>query len=324
MKFKILLTLVLLLVLSACIQERVEPIPDQMKQQLALLPQEVDVLGYINLNKIQQSAISKVFMDSAQQELFHNHEFEEFKSATGFDFQKDAKNVYFAFGMNSEEKGLDGIFIVEGNFDPEKILGFINSKDEKKQVVTESYNNAFKIYRLAEEQTVFCFPTAQYLFGGKESIVKASLDKFGQTVKPNISNELLQRIEPLKYKNGFWLVMTTKNFTELMDQNHSLPKNFQGIKNIKSGSFSMDFSDQLSFYGQGECIDAETADLLRDAVKGLLASVKLAVSDERDVVDTINKVNVESKKEKVIVHFKMNTEEIKKLIEKRKAYSRSI
>jgi len=80
----------------------------------------------------------------------------------------------------------------------------------------------------------------------------------------------------------------------------------------------------LSFYGQGECIDAETADLLRDAVKGLLASVKLAVSDERDVVDTINKVNVKSKKEKVIVYFKMNTEEIKKLIEKRKAYSRSI
>ena len=86
----------------------------------------------------------------------------------------------------------------------------------------------------------------------------------------------------------------------------------------------MDFSDQLSFYGQGECLDAEKADLLRDAVKGLLASVKLAVSDERDVVDTINKVNVKSKKEKVIVYFKMNTEEIKKLIEKRKAYSRSI
>jgi hypothetical protein len=108
-----------------------------------------------------------------------------------------------------------------------------------------------------------------------------------------------------------------------MDQKPFLPKNFKGIKNIKNGSISMDFSEQLSFYGQGECLDTEKATLLSDAIKGLLASAKLAVSDERDVVDIINKVNVQTKKEKVTVQFKMNAEEIEKLIQKRKAYARS-
>jgi hypothetical protein len=321
MKFRFLLTLALSLLLSACVRERLEPISDQMKQQLALLPQEADVLGYINLEQIQHSSVSRVIMDSARTDLFRNRKFEEFKSVTGFDFQKDARSIYFAFGLSGKGKGMNGIFVVQGNFDPEKIIAFINSKDTKKQVVAEPYNT-FKIYRSAERQAVFCFPDPHTLIAGKETSVKTWLDKSTLPPDGKISQEWLPRIEAVKYKNGLWLVMTTRKFSELMDQEHSLPKNFQGLKNIKNGSFSIDFSDQLSFYGQGECLDPEKATLLSDAVKGLLASAKLAVSDERDMVDIINKVSVQSKGDKVTVQFKMTAEEIEKLVQKRKAYAK--
>ncbi len=317
MKTKYFTVLILMLLLTSCVQERLEPLSDQMKHQLAMLPQDVDVIGYINLQQIQQSAVLKVIADSAGPCFFHNKEVDEFKAATGFDFQKDVNDIYFAVVLNNKDKGLNGLVVANGNYDPEKIITFINSKDENKKVVEETYAQ-FKILTLPEEHTVFCFADQHTFVGGKAAAVKTWLDKSVQSSELKLSANWLQAIETLKYKNGLWLAMTTKNLTELMDQEIHLPKNFQGIKNIKSGSFSMNFSDYLSFYGQGECIDPEKAVLFRDAFRGFLASAKLAVSSERDLVDIINKVNIESKNEKVTVQFKLKTEEIEKLKQMKK------
>ncbi len=144
-----LLAIGLLLLLGACVQERVEPLTPDMQQQLALLPQEADLIGYINLQQIRESAVSKLFLDSAGMKMFHSDEFEEFKTATGFDFQKDTKSIYFAAGLDSNHKGMNGIFVATGNFDPEKIGSY---KQERKlifdvQHVEESFRRiAEKIY----------------------------------------------------------------------------------------------------------------------------------------------------------------------------------
>ena len=317
-----LLSFSLLILFSACVQDRVEPLSNDMQQQLALLPPEADLLGYINLEQIKQSAISKMFMDSTGWRMFRADELEEFKAATGFDFQKDTKSIYFAAGLDGEKKGMNGLFIATGNFNPEKIIAFITSHDEGKKLVEESYQND-KIYRLSEEQVLFCFADQNTLVAGKEAAVKSWLDKRMQSVKPGISSEWLQRIEPLKYKNGAWVAMTMEKFRAFLEKETPMINKFQGIKNVKNGSFCIDFSDRLSFYGQGECTDPEKATLFRDALKGLLASAKLAVSEEREMVDIINKVEVESKNERVAVQFKMTADEIEKLVQKRKSYTKS-
>jgi hypothetical protein len=322
MKTLYLAALILVVLLSACIQERPEPLSDPMKHQLALLPQDVDVLGYVNLQKIQQSQVSKLITDSADCYLFHEQELAELKSATGFDFPQDVGEVYFALTLNEKVKGLNGLFVATGSYDPAKIVAYINLKSEDKKIIEETYNQ-FKIYRPAEEPTVFCFADQHTLVGGKETTVKAWLDKFNRSTGATLAPDWQQAVESLKYKNGLWLVMTTKNLIELLEQETGLPKNLRGIKNIKNGSCSMDFSDRISFYGQGECMDPETAILFRDAFRGFLASAKLAVSDKRDLVDIINKISADTKKETVMVQFILKAEELEKLLRLKKTHTHS-
>jgi hypothetical protein len=315
MKIRYFTVLILMVFLAACIQERPEPLSDQLKHQLAMLPQDADLLGYINLQQIQQSEVAKVIIDSASMCMFHDKEFDEFKAATGFDFRKDASELYFAVALNNEAKEEDefnGLFVARGNFDPEKIISFVKSKHEDEEVLEETYTQ-FTLYRPTGKPLVFCFADQHTLIAGKAAAVKTWLDKSVQPGDLKLAENWLQSIESLKYKNGFWLTMTTKNLAGLIDRESALPKNFEGIKNIKSASFSMNFSENLSFDGQGECLDAEKADLFRDALRGLLASAKLSVSSERNLVDIINKVNVDSNNEKITVRFKLSTAEIEKL-----------
>jgi hypothetical protein len=312
MKIRCFTVLLLVVLLAACVQERPEPLSDQMKHQLTMLPQDVDLLGYINLQQIQQSEVAKVILDSAALCMFHNKEFDEFKSAT-VSISERCQRLYFAVGLNNEVKDeFNGLFVARGNFDPEKIISFIKSKHEGAEVVEETYAQ-FKLYRPTDEHLVFCFADQHTLIAGNDAAVKTWLDKSVPSADLKLAENWRQAIGTLKYKNGFWLAMTTKNLAELIEQETALPKNFEGIKNIKSASFSMNFSDHLSFDGQGECLDAEKADLFRDALRGVLASAKLSVSSQRDLVDIINEVNVDSKNEKVTVRFKLGTEEIEKL-----------
>jgi hypothetical protein len=315
MKIRYFTVLILTVLLAACLQERPEPLSDQMKHQLGLLPQDAGLLGYINLQQIQHSDVSKAILDSAALCLFHNKEFDEFKSATGFDFQKDASELYFAVALNNEAKAeeeFNGLFVARGNFEPEKIITFIKSKHDSEELTEETYTQ-FKLYRQADEHLAFCFADQRTLIAGNAAAVKTWLDKSVQSGDLKLAENWQQSIESLKYKNGFWLALNTKNLAGFINRETALPKNFEGIKNIKSASFSMNFSDNLSFDGQGECLDAEKAELFRDALRGLLASAKLSVSSERDLVDIINKVNVDSKNEKVTVRFKLHTAEIEKL-----------
>jgi hypothetical protein len=315
MKIRYFTVLILMVFLAACIQERPEPLSDQLKHQLAMLPQDADLLGYINLQQIQQSEVAKVIIDSASMCMFHDKKFDEFKAATGFDFRKDASELYFAVALNNEAKEEDefnGLFVARGNFDPEKIISFVKSKHEDEEMLEETYTQ-FTLYRPTGKPLVFCFADQHTLIAGKAAAVKTWLDKSVQPGDLKLAENWLQSIESLKYKNGFWLTMTTKNLAGLIDRESALPKNFEGIKNIKSASFSMNFSENLSFDGQGECLDAEKADLFRDALRGLLASAKLSVSSERNLVDIINKVNVDSNNEKITVRFKLSTAEIEKL-----------
>jgi hypothetical protein len=77
----------------------------------------------------------------------------------------------------------------------------------------------------------------------------------------------------------------------------------------------------MKFHALGQFEDAEKAGLFRDAMKGFVATAKLSMSEDRDAIDILNKIKIDTKKDEVVIQFKMSQEDIDKLKEKRKAWA---
>jgi hypothetical protein len=155
------------------------------------------------------------------------------------------------------------------------------------------------------------------MVGGKERYIKSWLDKYDQTSK-DATHPLLPHVGKLKYKKGVWFTMTAEPLMRRIKES-DFGEKLQGLKNVKHGGLSMDFSDHFNFYADCECSDAEKSELLKDAIKGFIATLKLSKSDDRDAIDILNKIDVKQSNACVIVKFKMTKDEVERLLLKRKA-----
>jgi len=306
---------ILLLIFISCADETAEPLSNAMKREVAFLPQNANMIGYINFEQIKHSSFYELVMDSSRRDPFHSEEYLKFLEITGFDFEKDISELYFAACLDSGEDNLQGLFVAHGRFDEERLINYLRDHDKKNELVEEVYLS-HTIYHLDKEQMTFSFFDSTTVVGGDRRHITTWLDSYNSTIQ-NEQHPLLQNIKNLKYKNGIWFTMTAEPLIRRMKRNE-IGEKIQGLKNIKQGGFAFDFSDQLNLYANCECTDSEKAGLLKDAIAGFIATAKLSRSDERDAVDILNKIDVQHKGKFVTVKFKMTKEEFEKLIEKKK------
>ena len=90
-------------------------------------------------------------------------------------------------------------------------------------------------------------------------------------------------------------------------------KKFKGIKNLQTVNLSFKAADDLNFFSESEFSDPEKADLFKDAVKGFISAVKFSLSDDRETVDILSKVDVETKTNTLLINFQMTKADIEKL-----------
>jgi hypothetical protein len=304
------------LLICACEMERVAPLTEQNKKMLALFDEEASVIGFVNYENIRESEIYDLFMQYMEDTPFDNPDYKEFVQATGFDFQKDMNRFYFAGYKGDPGKRVKGIFIASGNFDPDKIMEFVASEaeNENHQLNSEDYG-AFTVFSIEEEHLHFCFPDNKTLIGGSEALVKAGLDKFGQE---NILNSAVETdLKKVKYKDGAWIYMDANTFVDAIED-MAIKKRMPALKNIKIAQCSMNLTDHIVFEGIGVFSDDEHADMFEDVVEGAIATAKLSVSDDRDAVDVLNKIEVDEDGNELEVTFTMSKEEIELLLKKQK------
>lgn len=310
-----LITACLVVLLASCARETREPLSQKMIDQIALLPQDANIIGYMNFQQVYQSPFFHFFADSARKNLFRSEEYQEFIESTNFDIEKDIHELYFAANTVEPKDTKGGLVMAIGHYDSEKIVNYISSKDKQKELIKKDYLN-FELYQPEDEDKVFCFVNEEIFIAGIESQVKSCLDK--SLKKPDeveVTPALLDRIEQLKYKYCAWFTMDTEMLLEELEES-DIPDKLQGLKSLKKLNFSFKVADKLKFFGECECSDSEKAELFQDAVKGFIATVKLSVSDDRESVDILNKVDVDTRRNRVEVKFQMTKAEIEKLIEK--------
>jgi len=315
------LVLFLTAFLLQCGKEKMAPVPVSQKKQLELLPAASIAVGYINFQSFTKSPFRDLLKENHYRRKHNSKDYDEFIKATGIDPEKDVKEAYFALAPRLNDHEANGLVVLHGNFDVEKIRAFIRNKDEKKEVKTENYGQ-YQLFIPGEKKFGFAFADEHFLVGGNLQLVKAWLDrKDGKDTSTSDLTGLKKSIQRVKYKDGMWMAVSTKSLMDrLMKklENRSDIPSIPAMRTLRQAHFSLSPGEELKFEGEGSFTDKENSKLFGDALKGVIATAKLAMGGDRNVIDIINKVKVGRHDNTVSVHFSLKKDEIKQLLNKKR------
>ena len=135
-KYLIVLSILMLsFILWQCAQEPSEKLAGEMAGEIALLPADADVIGYMNVKSVKDSPFFSFVEKNLDDNPFYSDEYEEFIEATGLDFREDIDEVYFSFSHGEEEDDPDMFTMVKGNYQPDRIMDYI--MEESNPDITE-------------------------------------------------------------------------------------------------------------------------------------------------------------------------------------------
>ncbi len=307
MKLFIIFTLIIM-VFTGCGTFENESLSADMRTKLQKLPTNAHMIGYVNLTKLKSSPLYELFGDDVEDQVMHNEEYQEFLEATGFDFEKNLAEIYFASTPTDDPDKQKGLFIASGEFNPDKIVAYIQEKDEDKILLAESYKE-YTLYYLEDENIYFCFQDEKTIVGGSGNLVKKALDNEVSEGKL----KLMPQIESLKYKSWAWMTVNTESVLNNFSD-YGISESMPIVNSISSASMAIKLTDNLYFNGGCICSDGEKAELVKDAIKGGIAAVKLSVSEDRDTIDILNSIKVKTDNNRVITEGEMSKKEFENII----------
>jgi hypothetical protein len=307
---KVIFAIIIIVILcTGCSIDRAEPLSEQTIQQIAMLPQNSQVLGYVNAQQMLKSPVYELIKSESGRDPFMNEMYREFTEKTGFDLREDIVDLLFA-GSFAPDEETTGLFVAFGNYNVDKLTEYIKSQDEDNELQHSSYGTHHLIVG-EEKNFTMCFADDKHFVAGAREMVTKWLDQFdGKTESGKPDVNLISRIERLPNRQSMWMLIETAPFLK------ELENPIKGLKNVTQAEMSIRMDESLYMYSQVTCTDDEKAQLVHDAVRGLLSSMKLAISDDRDAVDVINKIETNTEGNSVNGQMEMNQEDIKKMLQK--------
>jgi hypothetical protein len=297
-------------------QCNIEPAPElseNAKVHLALLPEDASGIVYIDISSIKDSPFFTEVTKGLSRNPFSNQEYREFMEATDFDVREDVDELYMTYSPGEDPYDKKFLVVAVGDFNPEKIMNFIDIKGPGYEFSSSDYNK-FKIYGVEGKEMIFSFPDTKILVAGNNQLVKSLLDKFPE--KSDKTTKWINKIAKMKYQNGVCVTMDTKLMMKSLmyqiNRYQDTPK-FEALKSLENIDFSMAIAEKIRFHGTGAFDNAENAQLFYDAFKGLLATAKISVSGDRDLVDLINQLKTDQENSNISFEGELSRSDIEKL-----------
>jgi hypothetical protein len=309
----VLVSMMLLGTLLWQCERGVAPVSSTMKKELSRLPESAIGLAYVNVSKIRQSDFFGMYEDEFQTKLSRDKDYQNFAEATGFDLTKDVDEMFIIFAPGQTRSVNKFLAVIKGNFDEDRIIGFVSTKDRQHELKSKSHGD-YTVYRVEDKPVRFSFPDETTLIVGVEEYVTSWLDGDKSTDK------WIERMAKMRYRNGICATMDAKamiNDIMLEVNEWDQGKKLQALKSVEDVYFSMEATDVIQFEGRGKFTDAQNAELFHDAIKGMIATVKISVSGDREAVDVFNKIKINQDGDWVTGQFKMSKEDIEKLLKTR-------
>ena len=274
-------------------------------QHLAWIPQEVNSVAYFDLQSLQQSELGKSLEKDFDHKISRwrdDEDYREFLDKTGFDVEKDLHNVLMGFEADNREVSRHFAVIATGNFDEQKIIEAIKTARDsmdfhhrQSELASETYNGK-TIYIVKDDGEKACyFADAHTLVAGSREWIQTVID--GKSADKSVQKNaaIAELLGKLRYKEQCWFVANTAMMMEKVADELGESGAFKGtraVKAVQNVVFSAKVGNQADLYGEALCDSDDNSQLLTEAMKGALATAKLAVSDDREAVDMLNRVDV--------------------------------
>lgn len=294
---------------AGCSKPTTTALPSAVDQHLAWIPQTVNGVAYFDVQSLRQSELGQALEKDFSEHIARMRErrgYREMLEKAGFDVEKDLHTVLAGFHGNRHESSESFALVATGNFDEQKIVSTINAvrdslakyheEHEAPNLATETYNGKTLYVVEKHGEKAFYFPDAHTLVAGEKAWVQAIIDgkTTGESVKQN--EALTALMNKLRYADQCWLVANTAETMETLSEELGARGEFKGtraVKSLQSVTLSANVGKKADLYGEAWCDNEENSKLLADAVKGALATAKLAVSDDREAVDMLNRIDVD-------------------------------
>lgn len=318
--------------LVGCARRGKTTLPSALQDDLAKLPQEVQSVFYADVQSLQNSKLGKEFrkeFDSEMQKHRHHEDYKEFIEATGFDLQKDLHSALVGMQVTRDANGdsaghMHGaVFaILKGAFDESKIVSHIQAKQQEKgkeEMVVATYNGK-TIYTGPRGRYAAYFAEANTLVVGTQDWVKMIIDNKLEGKNLLANGALMNLIHQLPHKDQLWAVGIPGELMERITSELSKHEDFKGghaLRSLQSGMLSARVNAAANLWASASCSNEEDSRLMSDALKGVLAMAKLAVSDDRELVDMLNRFEIKAKGTEVHMAAKIDKAFFEKMREKR-------
>jgi len=318
-----LIVIISVIIFIQCGRERPESISEEMKTDMQLLPGSGIGLAYLNLEHLRSSTLYKDLLGDDLKKGLNNSIYRRFAEKTGFDIQEDLNQVYMVMLSGQELSEESGFILAKGSFDAAKLNSFMEEQESDDETLQNTYKE-WSIFSFDDGKFSFVIADASTILAGKETMIRQTLDNLKNGSAATASAHWEDFVKPVQYKTDMFITLSTTEIMEILDKSNPNfgHKALGSIKSIQEFNFSAKLEDDIQVTGTGQFADDEKASLFFDAFKGALATLKLSTSEDRNLIDILNKVKLSQHKSLIRIDFEMTMDDTKKLKETEKYFNK--
>lgn len=305
-------------------EEAKEPAMANRVDYLTVIPEKTNMLFYANLQELRKTPLGEDFRAEFEKNLHDgdDRDYQEFVARTGIDLREDVHEVWFG-GFSEQQRDVEGGVIVTGRFDEGRVLDYIREKEPGK--LEERSYRGHTVYIFDKDEHEMTLLQQNVVVMGKGAWVTAIVDQLEDKGRSVLDNQsMADYFAQVRHKDHLWGVVDLTELSDVWAQELRRNSSFKGtesIENMEALVFYTHFDDKTDLYIKGNFTTKEEAETISEMLNGFKAMAKLVVSDDREAVDMLNEIKIESEGAVVTMTSHVDRAFWDKLREKRRSFS---
>ena len=294
---------------------------------LALVPADAATVAVMKWSELRQTPLGgKVF-----RELDHisgDDDAARFLEETGLTPREDIDSVIVAMTPRGKGTGESGLVIFEGRFDLARISKALLSRNAT--LKTSASGEYYLLRESGDEPGAVALANRGLIICGNEASVAATLARRESGGDGGLTSGqgLGRHLSRIDRDASAWALVDVARFPASHSGRDSDPARSEPSRALFSAMKSVSIvaleasvkSDGVAFAATGLSADAESRDLLEDALRGVLAMWRLAIQDKApELVSVIRRFRIDNDSDGVSIRGTLPSGFLESLAEKRRA-----